>query len=190
MSMFAGWLDKLIQRGRTTSGAETTNAVPEHVAGWGFDNAVLGDKGISITMKTESLVERTHPAHNLGTSTAFGHHISGAFGDLTTGQASGTSGVLAEQAHNRLDAVGNASSAVQHVRQCLDILILTTQSLLHQLLAIGRQIGVELTACPREGVQSIQVHRASNFLDDSVSAVSTPYRTRHWSGLVQSVSYG
>jgi hypothetical protein len=96
MSMFVGLLDKLFQRCRATSGAETTNAVSEHVAGWRLDNAI--------------------PAHNLGTSTAFGHHISGAFGNLATGQASGTSGILAEQTHNRLDAVGNASSAVQHVR--------------------------------------------------------------------------
>lgn len=50
MSMFVGLLDKLIQRCRATSGAETTNAVSEHVAGWRLDNAILHGTSLSIGM--------------------------------------------------------------------------------------------------------------------------------------------
>lgn len=93
-----------------------------------------------------------YPAHDLGTSPALRNHIPSTFTNLPARYSPRIHRSLAEKSKHGFDAVRDGSTAVQHIRYCLDIFIFTTQGLLGQLLSVRYQVHVELTACPGESV--------------------------------------
>lgn len=74
--------------------------------------------------------------------------------------------VIIQEPRNQLDAIRDDGPGLQQVGEGLDVLVLAAQGLVGELGAERGDGGMDQAACPREGVEGVEVEGAGDLRDD------------------------
>ena len=115
---------------------------------------------LSIRVLTVKNWCSSHPTNNSGTAAALCDHVAGTKANLPSGES-----------RNTVDQSRRDCLICRFVCRLFRRLVLAVERQFDELTPIGYQICSKLTACPRERMQRIQVHRLGDPFDGTASVV-------------------